>query len=256
MNKATGSKIWAVKTGGALGRKDQGYLMAQGMLARLKLLPEKLRARMGLASEQVARIDPSSIRLPDSRSSQQALALITRLGQPWVLNHSVRTFVWGAMIAQKDGIGFDEELFYIASLLHDLGLTEAHNCKDATCACFAVEGARAAEDFASGLGWSNERRDLLSEAISLHLNVRVGLEQGAEAHLLHEGAALDVIGARIRELHPDTVQSVLTDWPRVNFKAEVSASIKAQARLRPSSRAALLAQLGFIGMVRAAPFEE
>lgn len=256
MNTATGSKIWSVKTGGALGRKDQGYLMAQAMLVRLKMLPEKLRARLGLASEQVARIDPSSIQLPDSRSSQQALALITLLGQPWVLNHSVRTYVWGAMLAQKDGIGFDQELFYIASLLHDLGLTETHNCKNAACACFAVEGARAAEHFASELGWSNERSDLLSEAISLHMNVSVGLEQGAEAHLLHEGAAMDVIGARYKELHFGSFQSVLKAYPRLDFKTEMRAAMKAQTKIRPESRAAFLTGLGFIGMIRAAPFEQ
>jgi len=73
-------------------------------------------------------------------------------------------------------------------------------------------GARAAEKFAAEIGWENERRERLGEAILLHLNVRVGLRYGPEAHLLHEGAALDVIGARIRELHSATVESVLRQY--------------------------------------------
>lgn len=142
------------------------------------------------------------------------------------------------------------------SILHDLGLTEAHNHKETGCQCFAVEGARAAETFAQGLGWSEERCTQLADAISLHLNVRVGLEHGAEAHLLHEGAALDVIGARIHEIHPSTRDQLLTAYPRHGFKAEMSKAMKEQAKRRPQSRAAFLTGIGFIGMIRSAPFAD
>lgn len=160
------------------------------------------------------------------------------------------------LVAQSEQIKFDEELLFVASVLHDLGLTESRKCKEPACACFAVEGARAAEQFAAEIGWENERRERLSEAISLHLNVRVGLHYGPEAHLLHEGAALDVIGARIRELHPASVESVLKQYPRVTFKQEMSAAMKEQARERPHSRAAFLVGLGFVGMIRSAPLED
>ena len=87
----------------------------------------------------------------------------------------MRTYLWGAMLAQVNDIKFDEELFFTASVLHDLGLTSTHLCQDASCSCFAVEGARAARRFVSTHAWSNQRSDQLAEAISLHLNVRVGL---------------------------------------------------------------------------------
>jgi hypothetical protein len=41
-------------------------------------------------------------------------------------------------------VAHDPELLYLACVLHDLGLTSAHDGHDAKAACFAVEGARAA----------------------------------------------------------------------------------------------------------------
>ena len=219
-------------------------------------LPQRLRTRLGFGDSVASRIDLSAIRFPDSIASCRASELAESLSAPWLFNHCLRTYVWGVMLAQSEQIQFDEELFFVASALHDLGLTESHNCKEPGCGCFAVEGARAAEKFAEEIGWEDERRERLGEAISLHLNVRVGLRYGPEAHLLHEGAALDVIGASIRELHPATIESVLERYPRLTFKQEMSAAIKQQARERPHSRAALLVSLGFIGMIRSAPLAD
>jgi hypothetical protein len=167
----------------------------------------------------------------------------------------LRTYVWGALLAQSDRIKPDHELLFVASALHDLGLTGAHKFKDPNCACFAVEGARAAHRFAATVGWESERCDRLAEAISLHLNVRVGLRYGPEAHLLHEGAALDVIAARMREIGPNAVTAVLNEYPRLGFKEKLVAEMKEQARLRPRSRAAFLVGLGFIGLIRSARLE-
>lgn len=243
-------------SGGSLRKQDRIRLVAQALLVRMSLLPQRLRSQLGLGDSEASRIDLSAIRFPDTIASCRASELAESLSAPWLFNHCLRTYVWGAMLAQSGKIKFDEELFFVASALHDLGLTENHKCKESGCACFAVEGARAAKNFAAEIGWENERRERLGEAISLHLNVRVGLRYGPEAHLLHEGAALDVIGARIRELHPATVESVLKQYPRLTFKQEMSAAMKEQSRERPHSRAAFLVGLGFVGMIRSAPLED
>lgn len=43
----------------------------------------------------------------------------------------------------------------------------------------------------------------LAEGIALHMNVRVRVTQGVEAHLLNAGAALDGVGLRLAELSPE-----------------------------------------------------
>jgi hypothetical protein len=206
----------------------------------------------GSATSRAAASTRTRSRIPDSPVAHRATDLARSLCQPWLFNHCLRTYIWGAMLAQAGQIHYDEELFFVASALHDLGLTGAHKGMDAQCACFAVEGARAAHRFAAGCGWAGERCDRVSAAISLHLNVRVGLHHGAEAHLLHEGAALDVIGTRARELGSTALGSVLNDYPRLEFTDGMVAEMKEQARTRPRSRAAWLVRIGFIRLIRAA----
>ena len=154
------------------------------------------------------------------------------------------------MLAQTRHIKFDEELFYVASALHDVGLSEKARCGEQCAMCFAVEGARAAEQFSDTVGWPSERRERLSEAISLHLNVRVGLAHGPEAHLLHAGASVDVIGARLKEIDLAGVHYVLDQYPRLDFNTEMAALMKDEARRKPDSRAAFLVSLGFSRMIR------
>lgn len=241
---------------GALRDRDRRRLITQALLVRLATMPQRWRRKLGVDTRALARVDAASIRVPDSAAAVRAEALVRALGAPWLANHCMRTYLWSAILAQAGNIRFDEELLFVASALHDLGLTDAHSCGAHCAVCFAVAGARAAEKFADEAGWQRERRDRLSEAISLHLNVRVGLRHGAEAHLLHEGAALDVIGARVRELHGDTVRSVLGRYPRLGFKAEIGAAMEKQAKETPESRAAFLVGMGFTRMIRKSPWPE
>ena len=51
-------------------------------------------------------------------------------------------------------------------------------------------------------------------------------------------------------------QEVLARHPRLAMKAALVEQLKRQSALRPDSRAAVLCRLGFIGMIRRAPFED
>ena len=254
MSGKVGTHTWA-SLGGELRPQDRVRLLGQAILTRIATLPGSLHARLGLGDSAVRDIDMNAIRLPDSPVALRASEHAKLLSEPWLFNHCLRTYVWGAMLAQVDRINCDHELLFVACALHDLGLTDAHNCKEHNCACFAVEGARAAHRFAAAIRWETERSDRLAEAISLHLNVRVGLQHGPEAHLLHEGAALDVIGARVRDIGPTVVPAVLKGYPRLGFKERMVAEMKEQARIRPKSRAAFLVKLGFVGLIRSASLE-
>jgi hypothetical protein len=256
MKNGVGTREWAITSAGALSNADRRRLIAQAMLVRAAALPKRVRAHIGMDDRAMARVDVTAIEIPDSATARRAVELVQSLSPPWLVNHCMRTWLWGVMLAQAGKIRFDKELFFVASALHDLGLAGSHKCEDGCAACFAVEGARLAEQFTEREGWSTERRHQLSEAISLHLNIRVGLDHGAEAHMLHEGAALDVIGARRGAIEKTSLQSVLDHYPRLGFKKNMAAVMKEQARIRPTSRAAFLANVGFIGMIREAAWHE
>jgi hypothetical protein len=222
--------------------------MVEAMLVRLNLF---LRRQ----NETPFYIDVESLRVPDSALCISTGELLASVSKPWLVNHCLRTYLWAAIVGTKERRTFDEELLFVASLLHDLGLTNVGSKLSTTTAeCFAVEGAFAAEEFLERQGIAESRRKLVAEAISLHLNVRVPLEHGVEAHLLHEGAAMDVVGSRFDEVNEATRNLVLVKHPRLEMKSEIATSMKQQSITRPCSRAGFLCNHGFISMIRRSPF--
>lgn len=227
MLEEIGTWEWAKQTGGRLSPDEQQALMQQAV------------AQAGAMTAQIgaAPMDMSKIRIPDSRTARQAESLIAELCQPALLNHCYRTYLWGSLLAQHDAVPVpDEEAFYVASLLHDLGLTEKHFCRHADVHCFAVEGAMAAGDFLAGQGWEQTRRDVVAEAICLHLNLLVELSRGPLAHYLSAGAKCDVVGLRAADLPQLVIEDVLQRYPGEGFEESFSHLLAAEAQARPASR--------------------
>ena len=244
-----GTLVWARHSGGRLNGYDRLSLMAQAMLVRLNM---RLRAENKAAFS----VEVSSIRIPDSALCIAADQLLTSVSEPWLVNHCLRTFLWATILGKKEHSTYDEELLFVASALHDLGFTDAGSKLCTTKAeCFAVEGAFAAETFLAQHSVEDKQRELIAEAISLHLNVTVPLKRGVEAHLLHEGAGFDAIGARHKEIAETTCDGILHLHPRIEMKSGIIAQMKHQATTRPHSRAAFLCSHGFVSMIRRSPFE-
>ena len=217
----------------------------------------RLRTRWPGQKKQPFTVDPASIRIPDSALCKSAGALLASVSEGWLIHHCLRTFLWAAIFGRKGGHQFDGELLFLASALHDLGLTSAGaRLSPNPVECFAVEGAFAAEQFLAKNGLDGKRQELVAEAISLHMNVSVSLAHGIEAHLLHEGAAFDVVGARFDEIAAGTRHEVLALHPRLQMKSNFVTAMKQQSNVRPSSRAGFLCRHGFISMIRNAPFED
>lgn len=182
---------------------------------------------------------------PDSRLARQMLEQAREAYGPPLLGHCLRCWLWADLFAQLDGISYDPELLYVSCLLHDLGLTDAHRpAAGDHVGCFAVHGGRVARLLLVQEGAAPAFADLADEAIALHMDVQVPLSSGAEAHLLHAAAHLDVAGIRAAELPPPAVQQVLGLHPRDGFPAEFGRLMRREAAERPASRAALGWRLG------------
>jgi hypothetical protein len=169
----------------------------------------------------------------------------------------MRTWAWAVLFAQMDELTFDEEVLAVACVLHDIALLpqDQNNSGNCTC-CFAVSGGQQSFHFLQNLDWSENRAALVQDAISLHMNINVGLDDGVEAHLLHEGAALDVVGARYKELDSSTHKTVLENYPRDNFKLKFSDAMHQQAQLTAGSRTALLWTLGLKRAIAKSPWSD
>jgi len=100
-----------------------------------------------LATSQVeAAVLPSmvaGVRLVDSEIARLATDLSRTVSPPYLFNHVMRTFLFGSLVGRALEQKFDEEVLYLACILHDIGLTERFQGD----LPFEIQGAEAARHF-------------------------------------------------------------------------------------------------------------
>lgn len=252
MTEPIGTLRWAQRTGGRLNITAQMRLLTEVVTAQMRLILQRITPAPVHKS-----IDLETMHIPDSVMAQRAMELCEEVSVISLFHHCLRTYFWGAILAQQNDIRYDEELFFVVAMLHDLGLTDQYNTRDSTSHCFAVEGGHTAAHFVCQHGWDTQQAERVNEAIALHLNIQVPLTHGAEAHLVHEGAALDVLGFRFKEIPPTVRTAVLTRHPRSNFKQDITELMHTQVAHRPHSRIAFMHRVTqFRARIHGAPFDE
>lgn len=246
-----GTLAWARRSGGYLSTGDHLRLAVQDLLDHCRRLTGRRRTP-SVAASAATQAPP----LPTGNAAQRTLEFATLASPRWLLRHGLRTYLWASLLGQARGLAWDDEILFVASLLHDLALGEGSRPLCSQRPCLAVESAEAAGRFARRLGWDDARRQRLQEAISLHLNPRVPLALGAEAHLLHAGVALDCTGCGLAEIPATAAADVLARYPRDDFKSRMTTALGLQSHRRFGTRAARLARQGLDRLILAAPFPE
>lgn len=236
---AIGSPVWVAETKGALGLWDQVRFAAQAIVR--EVAPRR-RGGAVLAADRTPPSTPVALHVTDFAR--------TVLPAP-LLHHSVRSWLWACMLADLDRIEYDGERLYVAALLHDVALADSHR-PGPDAACFAVHGATVAREIVIEAGGGRALADDVADAIAAHFNVAVPLSWGAEAHLLHAGTHLDVVGLRRPELARSTVAEVHAQEPRTDFTTHFLTAMREEHHLRNSSRPALLWRLGMQRSIRRA----
>jgi hypothetical protein len=245
-----GTHAWVECTGGLLTAAERRSLLlplarthAAMAIGRLSMLLRVNSGRRVLFTR-----DPRPV--PSSALTRAAEEVAQRRLSPALLNHSHRTYAFGAALGELHGVDVDHELLYAAALLHDVGLPTSVPQVD-----FTRDSAQVARDVAEDVGLSTAATDIVRSAITLHHSPRVTLEHGPVAYLLSAGAGLDVVGLRSWQLPPDQVAAVLTAYPRLGFKREFAAAFRAEAAKVPAGRAAFLRRYGAFDLaIKTAPF--
>lgn len=241
---------WAKTTGGTLTAAERRELL--GPLMRVAVGHTIGRLRVALGWRGNGAVDMDHLAWPDSALAREAEERARDELSPHVLQHSYRTYLFGLALAGIDGKTVDNELVYVASLLHDLNLEHPTPGR-----CFAVVGAERAEAFALEHGTSPERAESIAAAIAGHITMGVADDLGDPAGFVSAGAFVDVAGARMHELRPEWVEELLRRLPRLNFRKHVLEAFKAEAAAVPQGRISwCLRYAGFVALVRLAPFAE
>jgi hypothetical protein len=254
MRAQLGSFEWVRRTDGILGWRDRWRLVGQACLYGLATLPWEVRRIVGLDRRTLARVDEAVLQPPDSMAARQAEQLMEESVGPMVASHSRRTYAFGAAIAAHDGIDYDREVAYVASLLHDLYWERPDEPQHSH--CFTRPAAETAVALADRARWDPSRQQALADAITLHLNVYPP-RNSPESYVVFVGARLDMVGYRHWHLDLRTAQRIIDRHPRLDLKRESMRGFDAQAAANPGSRVHFQTRyLASKWFTRHAPFEE
>lgn len=188
---------------------------------------------------------------PDTQASRAALEVAQKYLSPALLNHSLRSWLWALGFANGD-TAVDDELLYVASLLHDVGLVETF---DSHRTDFEAAGGAVAAVFAAGAGWDRARREHLDAAIVAHMSPDPMPAGGIEGHLLDLATGLDITGTRPDELPKQYMAAVLQRYPRLDIATDFALRIQDQASRKPDSAAARVVREGVVEGLVANPLE-
>jgi HD domain-containing protein len=217
-------------TSASLSRRDFGQkITAAAIAACAGSLPLSSEAREA-APVAPARLVVAGVRIVDSSIARQATELSRDASPPYLFNHALRTFIFGSLIGKAMSMKFDQELLYLACILHDLGLTE----RFAGDQPFEIAGAQAAGKFLRDHHYSEERVNIVWDGIAMH-PLAIGQFKRAEILLVGAGAGADVLGPPQDHVSESVKNEVIDSVPRMGFKEAFVQTCAEVVRRHPGS---------------------
>jgi hypothetical protein len=202
----------------------------------------KCSAALALLAQPLCRVvraqslpaEVAGVRLPNSMLAQRAAAFAREHCPDYLFNHCMRTYLFGALLLQREPRSYRADEAFVAAAFHDLGLLPAFETSGRP---FEIDGADAAERWVREQGGSTQEADRVWFAVELHDAYRaLSRHQGPEAMLVALGAGADVDGPPAGVLEARQVTEVLTAFPRLNFKKRFTELLVKHCERKPDSQ--------------------
>src|SRR5271163_5237888 len=116
---------------------------------------------------------------------------------------------------ERPGKPFDVELLFVCAAFHDMGLLKKFSSAEDR---FEVDGANAVRQFLEHHNVPSARIQVAWDAISLHTTPGIVAYKPLEVELLYNGVGLDVLGIGYERFPEELRNSVVAQYPRVDFK--------------------------------------
>ena len=193
-------------------------------------------------------------RIPTTKLAQAALALCRKTLPAFAVQHSLRTYWFGVAVADQLGIVYDPETFFVAAILHDVSWDLQYDVQNMD---FEVSGAQRAHQFCQEHDVPDHQSRVIHEMIARHTapELQEGLPS-PELSMVHYGAGVDVAGFFQEEVHSETIQNVVREHPRLDFKNQCCGVLQEICRRNPTCHIAGACSVGFMHLVQAGPFDE
>jgi hypothetical protein len=173
----------------------------------------------------------AGIEVPDTALVRDAIDLSRSASEPYLFNHVMRSWLFGAVLSESADPAPDPELLAVATILHDLGLTDRYTAENR----FEVDGANAARSFMKGRGISTQQMQLVWDAIVLHTTRSIALHKEPEVAITHSGITVDVLGAGLDRIPPGKRVAIETEFPRLGLKNGLKECLCNVARRKPAT---------------------
>ena len=193
-----------------------------GSAAALMALGPVVWAQSGKDAPLPAEV--ANVKLPLSALVLKAAREVYAHALPVIYFHSVRTFVLASLFADSrpEKWTFDRELVMLASLFHDIGLTDAREIRRRP---FEVASAELAREFVLREGGFSARdADLVYRGIALHMGNAAQNQPEREVQLIQIGAVIDLFSQKPRVYGgddfptQDEIDRIARALPRHRFK--------------------------------------
>lgn len=178
----------------------------------------------------------AGIRLPRTPLCVKSYELCRSAAPAFLVNHALRTYVFGALYASHEDQRFDAETAFVAAVLHDIGLLKEFSTPQTP---FEIDGANRAERLVRESGGAAGEANKVWQAIALHdMCDAIPRHQSPEAALVAAGAGADVGGPEENIVSAATVRSVVAALPRLQFKERFIALLTDHCVRKPGAQRA------------------
>ncbi len=167
-----------------------------------------------------------------------------------LVNHCLRSYLWGASLGLASGIAFDAELLFVSAMVHDIALEAAF---DNYSLPFKEAGGHVAWVIGAGAGWATGRRVRAAEVIIRHMWDEVDRRQDPEGYLLMRATGLDISGRDVEEWPAALRDDVVQRYPRLDLVERFVERFQHQARRKPVCLAARYVSDGIAERLRSNP---
>lgn len=172
--------------------------------------------------------------LLDTAVARAAIQLAQSTESTSVFNHSVRSYLFGELLAARDGMRagceYDSESLFLSCVLHDLGVGSAAAGKER----FEVEGADLAARLLTEHNCGAAVVDGVWEAIALHSSFGIAARRGPLCYLVNGGVGMD-FGRNTDFIDGDTAAAIHTRYPRLSMAKSLLDAMAEHAQRSPEA---------------------